>query len=198
MDVMVDGTPISVFPKRVKETSTDASKVISTNGLAVQVAIPDSRKAAEYTETLTKAMAYFNKKDSHPVLLIKVFLPFNKVAAIDNITFQKMIQIQNEYLHKIGHIEIHNICNIDKEVSMGHGTPGELINSTIRQILMDEVDVEGEPIFKSVERTMKDDMDRVLFTEPDQDLCKHILKDIETCMAKKFEHSDDPTAYREK
>jgi hypothetical protein len=62
---------------------------------------------------------------------------------------------------------------------------------------MDEVDVEGEPIFKSVERTMKDDTNRVLFTEPNQDICRFILNDIETWMANKFEHFDDPTAYRQ-
>jgi hypothetical protein len=80
---------------------------------------------------------------------------------------------------------------------MGYDTTGELLNSSIRQLLMDEVDVEGEPISQSVERTMKDDTNRVLFTEPKQDLCRFILDDINTWMANKFEHSDDPTAYRE-
>jgi hypothetical protein len=98
MNVMENGTPISVFLKRVKD---DASKVRYTNGLAVQVAIPDSKKAAEYTETLTKAMAYFNENDSHPIISSKVCLPFGKVAAIDNSTFRKLIRMQNEYVHEI-------------------------------------------------------------------------------------------------
>jgi hypothetical protein len=58
--------------------------------------------------------------------------------------------MQNEYLHKIRHIKVHNICNIDKEISMGYDTTGKLLNSSIRQLLMDEVEVEGEPIFHSV------------------------------------------------
>jgi hypothetical protein len=40
-------------------------KIRFTNGLAVQVAIPDSKKSAEYTETLAKAMEYFKGKGSH-------------------------------------------------------------------------------------------------------------------------------------
>jgi hypothetical protein len=80
---------------------------------------------------------------------------------------------------------------------MGYDTTGELLNSSIRQLLMDEVDVEGEPIFHSVELMMKDDTNRVLFTEPNQDLCSSILNDIERWMANKCEHSDDPTAYRQ-
>jgi hypothetical protein len=44
---------------------------------------------------------------------------------------------------------------------------------------------------------MKDDTNRVLFNEPNQDLCRFILKDIDTWMANKFEHSDDPTSYRQ-
>jgi hypothetical protein len=43
---------------------------------------------------------------------------------------------------------------------------------------------------------MKEDTDRVLFTEPNQDLCQLILEDIDTWMANTFEHSDDPTAYQ--
>jgi predicted ABC-type exoprotein transport system permease subunit len=62
---------------------------------------------------------------------------------------------------------------------------------------MDEVDVEGEPIFQSVERTMKDDTDRVLFIQPNQDLCQFILEDIDTWMATKFEHYDDSTECRQ-
>jgi hypothetical protein len=62
---------------------------------------------------------------------------------------------------------------------------------------MDEVDVEGEPIFHSIERTMKYNTSRVLFTEPNQDLCSFILNDIETWMANKFEHSEYPTAYHQ-
>jgi hypothetical protein len=44
---------------------------------------------------------------------------------------------------------------------------------------------------------MKDDTNRVLFTEPNQDLCRFIIDYIDTWMANKFEHSDDPTAYRQ-
>jgi hypothetical protein len=47
---------------------------------------------------------------------------------------------------------------------MEYDTKGELLNSLIRKLLMDEVDVEGEPIFQSVELTMKDETSRVLFT----------------------------------
>jgi hypothetical protein len=179
MDVMADGTPISIFPKRVKDPSNESSKNRFTNGLDVQVAIPDSKKAAEYTKTLTKAIEYFNGNDSHPVLSSKVFLPFGKTAAIDNGTFRKLIRMQNEYLHKIRHIEVHHLCNIDKEISMGYDTTGELLNSSIRQLPMDEIDVEGEPIFHYVEQTMKDDTKLVLFTEPNQDLCSFIMNDIE-------------------
>jgi hypothetical protein len=80
---------------------------------------------------------------------------------------------------------------------MGYDTTGEILNSSIRQLLMEELDVEGEPIFQSVERTMKDNTYRVLFTEPNQELCQHILEDIGTWIANRFEHSDDPTAYRQ-
>jgi hypothetical protein len=131
------------------------------------------------------------------ILSSKVFLPFGKVAAIDNGTFRKLIRMQNEYLQKIKHIEIHNMRNINEEIVMGYDTTDEVLNSTIRQILMDEVDVEGDPNFQAIECTMTKDMDRTIFTEPNQDLCKHILDDIETWMEHKFEHSDDPKAYHE-
>jgi hypothetical protein len=47
MEVMLDDTPIYIFPKRVKEPSNDSYKLRFTNGLSVQVAIPDNKKAVE-------------------------------------------------------------------------------------------------------------------------------------------------------
>jgi hypothetical protein len=43
---------------------------------------------------------------------------------------------------------------------------------------MDEVDVEGDPIFYAIERTMKNDTNRALFLKSNQDLCMAILDDI--------------------
>jgi hypothetical protein len=63
-------------------------------------------------------------------------------------------------------------------------------------MLIDEVDVEGDPIFQSIERAMKADTNRALFLEPNNGLCMAILEDIEGWLAQKFEHSEDPTAYR--
>jgi hypothetical protein len=85
---------------------------------------------------------------------------------------------------------------IDKDISMGYDTMGEALNSALRQLLTDEVDVEGEPLFQTIGCTMTNDTDRALFMEPTQDICKHILDDIETWMEHKFEHSDEPKTYR--
>jgi hypothetical protein len=68
MEVMVDGMPISIFPKRVKEPLNDNTKVIFTNGLAVQAVIANPKKAGVYTETLSKAMEYFNENGSRTIL----------------------------------------------------------------------------------------------------------------------------------
>jgi hypothetical protein len=121
-DVMADGTLISIFYKRVKEPLNDNSIVRFTDGLAIQVVISDPKKAGEFTETLSKAMGYFNENGSQPILSSKVFLPFGKSAAIDKDTFRKLIQMQNEYLNHIKHVEMHNICHIDKDISLGYDT----------------------------------------------------------------------------
>jgi hypothetical protein len=95
MEAMADDIPISIFPKRVKEPSNDNTKVSFTNGLAVQVAIADPKKAGEYTETISKAMEYFNENGNIPILSAKVFLPFGKSVVIVNETFHKRIRMQN-------------------------------------------------------------------------------------------------------
>jgi hypothetical protein len=64
-------------------------------------------------------------------------------------------------------------------------------------MLMDEVDVEGDPIFHSIERRMKHDTNRALFLESKNDLCMSILDDIEGWMSQQLEHSDDPMTHRE-
>jgi hypothetical protein len=80
------------------------------------------------------------------------------------------------------------------EISLGYDTTWELILSTIHQMLMDEVDVEGEgePICHAIERKMKDDTNRAIFLEPN-----NILEDIESWLAQNFEHADDTQTYRE-
>jgi hypothetical protein len=143
MDVMADGMRISIFPKRVNEPSNDNTKIRLTNGLAVEVAISDPKKAGEYTETLSKAMEYLNENGSRPILSSKVFLPFGKSVAIDNtITFRKLIRMQNIYLGHIKHVEMHNLCHIDKDISLGYDTTWELISSIIHQMLMDATTIE--------------------------------------------------------
>jgi hypothetical protein len=170
MEAMSDATPISIFPKRVKELSYDKTKKCFTNGFAIQVAIPDPNKYGDYTETLSKAMEYFNENGCHPILSSKVFLPFGKSSSIDNETFRKLIRIQKEDLRNRKHVKMHHTCHIDKEISLDDDTTGEPISSTIRQMLMDEVDVEGEPIVHSIERIMKADTNRALFLEPYNDI----------------------------
>jgi hypothetical protein len=64
-------------------------------------------------------------------------------------------------------------------------------------MLMDKFDVEGDPMFHSISITMKEDTNRATFLEPKNDLCMAILEDIERWFAQKFEHSDDPMAYRD-
>jgi hypothetical protein len=105
--------------------------------------------------------------------------------------------MQNKHIRNTKHVEMHHLCHIDKEISLGYDTTSEPISSTIRKMLMDEVDVEGDPIFHSIERTMKAAMNRALFLEPSNDLCMVMLEDIEGWLAQKFEHSDAPTAYRD-
>jgi hypothetical protein len=111
---MSDVIPISIFPKRVKEPSNDKTKIRFTNGLAIQVAITDPKKAGEYAEILSKVMEYFSENGCHPILSSKGFLPFGKSAAIGNETFRKLIRIQNEHRHDTKHVEMHHLCHIDK------------------------------------------------------------------------------------
>jgi hypothetical protein len=186
MEAMADNTPIYIFPKIVKEPSNDNTKVHFTNGLAVQVAIADPKKAGEYTEMVSKVIEYFNENGSHSIFSSKFFLPFGKSAAIDNETFRKLIRMQNKYLHHTKHVELHHLCHIGKDISLGYDTTGELISSTIRQMIMDEFDVEGEPIFYAIESTMKDDTNRAIFLEPKIKLFMAILEDIEGWLAQKW------------
>jgi hypothetical protein len=51
--------------------------------------------------------------------------------------------------------------------------------------MMDEIDVEGEPIFQYIERIIKNDTNRALFSESNNDLYMMIMDDIEGWMARK-------------
>jgi hypothetical protein len=128
-------------------------------------------------------MEYFNENGSHPMLLSKVFLPSGKSAAIDNETFRKFIRMQNEHLRYTKNVEMHHLYHIDKNISLGYDTTGEPISRTISQMMMDEVDVEGDTIFHSIERTLNEDTNRAIFLEPNNDLCIAILEDIQGWLA---------------
>jgi hypothetical protein len=87
MEDMSDATPISIFPKRVNEPSNNKTKKCFTNGLAIQVAIDDPKKAGEYTEILSKAMEYFNENGCHPMMIFieRDLIPKEDKGAYNNV-----------------------------------------------------------------------------------------------------------------
>jgi hypothetical protein len=164
MDFTSDNTHLTIFSKRVRELKPANDNPRFTNALAIQVEIKYGKNTEAYTEKLAKAMEYVNEHGNHPVLSQCVFVPFGRGAAIDQDTFCSLIRMQNEFLHNIKHVEIRGLSDIDIELHLGiNDEDGEDYANSIREILLEECDVDGQRIFHSIERTMKADTSRALF-----------------------------------
>jgi hypothetical protein len=148
VDIMNDDTPMSVFAKGLCEVNPTKDNPRFTNGSAIQVAIKDGKQTDQYTEKLAKAMEYVNKDGNHPVLSWFVFVPFGRGASIDQNTLCSLIRMQNEFLHNIQHVELHGLANIDIKFHLGNDSSnGEDYSRSIRDLLLDERDIDDQRIF---------------------------------------------------
>jgi hypothetical protein len=183
MDIMNDDTPMSVFAKWVREINPSNDNPLFTNGLAIQVTIKDGKQTEQYTEKLAKAMEYVNEHGNHPVLSHCVCVPFGHGASIDQNTVCSLIRMQNECIHNIKHVELHGFADIDIEFHLGSDSEdGKDYSSSIRDLLLDERDIDDQHIFHSIERTMKADTIHALFSKQNEILCNSILSDLDACL----------------
>jgi hypothetical protein len=197
MDIMSDNTPLTVFFKRVRELKPANNNPRFTNALTIQVAIKYGKTTEAYTEKLAKAMEYVNENGNHPVLSQCIFVPFGRGAAIDQNTFWSLIRMQNEFLHNIKHVEIHGLSDTAIELHLGiNDEDGEDYANSIREILLEECDIDGQRIFHSIERTMKVDTSRALLSKHNEILCNSILSDLDNWPKAKFEDANNNRAFR--
>jgi hypothetical protein len=96
---------------------------------------------------------------------IILFSP-NHGADIGQNTFCSLIRTQNEFLHNIKHVEIHGLYDIYLEHHIGNNiNDGEEYSNNIRDLLLEEVDNQGQHLFRGIERTMKPDTTHALFSK---------------------------------
>jgi hypothetical protein len=189
--------PPTVFAKHVRELKPANNKYCFTNGLAIQVEIKDGKTTEAYTEKLVKANKYVNEHGNHLVLYQCVFVPFGRGAAIDQNTFCSLILMQNELLRNVKHIEIHGLSYIDIELHLGtDNNDGEDYANSIREILPEECDIDGQRIFHSIEHTMKSDTSRAIFSKHNKILCNSILSDLDNWLSSKFADANNNISLR--
>jgi hypothetical protein len=96
-------------------------------------------------------MEYMNEHGNRPVLSQCVFVPFGRGTAKDQNTFCSLIRMQHEFLRNIKHVEIHGLSDIDIELHLGsNDEDGEDYVNSIRKILLEECNIDGQRIFHSI------------------------------------------------
>jgi hypothetical protein len=104
--------------------------------------------------------------------------------------------MQNEFLHNIKHVEIHGLSDIDIELHLGiNDQYGKDYANSIREILLEECDIDGQRIFHSIERTTKADTSRAIFSKHNEILCKSVLSDIDNWLKAKCEDANNNSAF---
>jgi hypothetical protein len=63
---------------------------------------------------------------------------------------------------------------------------GEDISNSIPEIFLEASDDSGQRLFHSIERTMKYDTTRAIFTKQNQDACNKIFNDIDTWLSSNY------------
>jgi hypothetical protein len=86
-DLMQDGTPLSVFTKRVHDINASTDTPRFMNALAVEA----------YTEKLSKAMEHVKDQINHLILSQCVFVPFRRGSVIDQDTFHNIIHMHSHF-----------------------------------------------------------------------------------------------------
>jgi hypothetical protein len=106
--------------------------------------------------------------------------------------------MQNGFPHNIKHVEIHGLSDIDIELHLGiNNEDGEDYANSIREILLEECDIDGQRIFHSIERTLKADTSRAIFSKHNEIMCNSILSDLNNWLSAKFVDTNNNIAFRE-
>jgi hypothetical protein len=106
--------------------------------------------------------------------------------------------MQNKFLHNIQHIEIHGISDIDIERHIGNDNDdGEDYSNTIRELLLDDADIHGHRPFHAIERNMKPDTTRALFSKQKGTQGNVILFDIDNWICSKSIDVNNNFSFRE-
>jgi hypothetical protein len=88
--------------------------------------------------------------------------------------------MQNELLHNVKHVKIDGIYDIDVELHIGTDCDdGEDYPNLIRDILLKECDIDRQCIFHSIERTIKSDTSRAIFSKQNEIMCNSIFSDLD-------------------
>jgi hypothetical protein len=98
-----------------------------------------------------------------------------------------LIHIQNEFIHNIKHVKIRGLSDINLECQIGNeNDDGEYYSNSSRELLLDEVDEQGQQLFHAIERTMKPDNTHALLSKQNEDQCKVILSNIDNWSCSKY------------
>jgi hypothetical protein len=133
------------------------------------------------------AMEFVNEHGNHPILYQCVFFPFGRGAVIDQNTLCSLIRMQHEFLHNIQHVKIHGLSDIYIEFHLDNDSEdGEDYSNTIMELLLNKLDIHSQRIFHAIERTMKPDTTRALFSKHNEILCNTMISELDTWLYSTF------------
>jgi hypothetical protein len=105
--------------------------------------------------------------------------------------------MQNEFLHNIQHVKIHGLSEIDIELHLGNDCDyREDYSNTIRDIFLEELDIDGHRIFHSIGRTMETNTTRALLSKQNEIVYSTILSDLDTWLCARFIDANYNVAFR--
>jgi hypothetical protein len=89
------------------------------------------------------------------------------------------------------------MLTISDELHLGNDSEdGEDYANSIRQLILEECDIDGQQIFHSVERTMKADTSRVILSKQNEMLCNSNLSDLDNWLSSKFNDANNNASFR--
>jgi hypothetical protein len=144
----------TLFPKMINYKRVSDGVRLTTTGVTMQIAKSPNLVAADFRASMAEKWQKINAKNGG-TLYGKTFIPFRKEGDMGDAIMTNVFQQQNKFLSETKQRIVHNLSDVDKiiEIALGEDTAMDPAYITLRDILYNHQDKEGNRLIDANEKT---------------------------------------------
>jgi hypothetical protein len=156
----------ALFPKSINYKRVSHGVRLTTTGVTMQIAKSPNATAADFLASMADKWQRINAKNGG-TLYGKTFIPFVKEGDMGDAIMTNVIQQQHIFLAETKERIVHNLNDVDDiiEIALGEDVDMDPAGITLRDILFNYHDKNGNRLIDAIEKTSTGGTYRFLFQQ---------------------------------